>query len=369
MFRVRVKESEKALIYKDEKFVKLLDTGVYKLINILRKYRVEKVDKISNGISGDKAKLLYKNFTKEVEEYFNVVDLKDYERAFVKVDGKFSELLPLGAIKLYFKELNIELEVVDVRSNYQLSKEQVEYIKLLPEPPEDILKVFVSTDEEAYIFKNGEFQKRLDSGVYYFFNDLEKIEAITLGKYIKELELNQQELLTKDKVTIRLNGVLYYKISDGLKYITAVDDSNEYIYKSLQFALREYVSAYTIDELLQNEYKIPKEIIEHLKETLNSIGVEFQNVHIKDIILPGEMREIFNQVIEAQKRAEANIIKRREETAATRSLLNTAKLMKDNPTLARLKELEAVEKIVQSVDTLNIYGGLEAVVENLVKLK
>ncbi len=97
--------------------------------------------------------------------------------------------------------------------------------------------------------------------------------------------------------------------------------------------------------------------------------VELKNIHIKDIILPGEMREIFNKVIEAKKRAEANIIKRREETAATRSLLNTAKLMKDNPTLARLKELEALEKITQTVGTLNIYNGLDGVLNGMFKLK
>ena len=369
MFKVRVKESEKALVYKDEKLVKVLDTGVHKLFNFFRKYRIEIIDKKENGISGDKAKLLYKNFTEVVNKEFKAVKLNDYERAFVKVDGKFTDFLPLGAVKLYFKELDLQVQKVDIRSNYQLNKEQADFIETLKILPSSILKVYVSEGEEAYLFKNEKYENTLNSGVYYFFNELNSIRIYQIDKRLKELSLNQQELLTKDKVTIRLNAVLHYKIADGLKFVTEIEDANEYIYKQLQFAVREHISNLEIDEVLQKQHRISNEIVQDLKNYLEEVGVEFKNIHIKDIILPGEMREIFNQVIEAKKRAEANIIKRREETAATRSLLNTAKLMKDNPTLARLKELEALEKITQTVGTLNVYGGLDAVMSELIKLK
>jgi regulator of protease activity HflC (stomatin/prohibitin superfamily) len=69
-------------------------------------------------------------------------------------------------------------------------------------------------------------------------------------------------------------------------------------------------------------------------------------VGVRDIILPGEMKAILNQVMEAKKKAEASLIQRREEVAATRSLANTAEMLQKNPTLMRLKELEALEKIV-----------------------
>lgn len=82
---------------------------------------------------------------------------------------------------------------------------------------------------------------------------------------------------------------------------------------------------------------------------------------MKDVILPGEMKEILNRVVEAEKVAQANLIKRREETAATRSLLNTARLMDENPTLMRLKELETLEKVTAKIDKLTVYGGLEGV--------
>ena len=87
---------------------------------------------------------------------------------------------------------------------------------------------------------------------------------------------------------------------------------------------------------------------------------------VKDVILPGEMKTILNQVVEAEKVAQANLIRRREETAATRSLLNTARLMEENPTLLRLKELETLEKVTEKVGKLTVYGGLEGVLKNMV---
>ena len=98
-------------------------------------------------------------------------------------------------------------------------------------------------------------------------------------------------------------------------------------------------------------------------------GVRVIAIAIKDIILPGDIRDILNQVVTAEKQAQANLIRRREETAATRSLLNTAKLMEDNPLLVRLKELETLEKIAEKVGKLTVYGGLDGLLERTIKLK
>ena len=82
--------------------------------------------------------------------------------------------------------------------------------------------------------------------------------------------------------------------------------------------------------------------------------VEITDAGVKDIILPGEIREIMNTVLVAEKRAQANVITRREEVASTRSLLNTAKLMDENQTLYKLKELEYVERICENVGNINL---------------
>jgi regulator of protease activity HflC (stomatin/prohibitin superfamily) len=78
---------------------------------------------------------------------------------------------------------------------------------------------------------------------------------------------------------------------------------------------------------------------------------------VKDIILPGDVKDIMNQVLIAEKRAQANVIMRREETASTRSLLNTAKLMEENAMLFKLKEMEYVEKIAEKINSITVSGG------------
>ena len=97
--------------------------------------------------------------------------------------------------------------------------------------------------------------------------------------------------------------------------------------------------------------------------------MEVTELGVKDVILPGEIRELVNKVVEAERVAKANLIRRQEETAATRSLLNTARLMDENPTLMRLKELEPLEKVTEKVDKLTVFGGLEGVLEDVIRIQ
>jgi len=143
----------------------------------------------------------------------------------------------------------------------------------------------------------------------------------------------------------------------------------DYVYRELQFALRQVVGVRTLDALLGNKDEMDGVIFELIHKKITEFGIEVRSVGVKDVILPGEMKDILNQVVAAEKVAQANVIKRREETAATRSLLNTARLMDDNPTLMRLKELEVLEKVTEKVDKLTVFGGLEGVLKDTVRIK
>ena len=97
------------------------------------------------------------------------------------------------------------------------------------------------------------------------------------------------------------------------------------------------------------------------------LGLEIASVGIRDVILPGDMKDLMNKVMEAKKAAEANLIARREETAAIRSQANTAKLLADSPTLMRLRELEVLEKIAAG-GKLNVILGDKGLAEKVVNL-
>jgi len=92
-------------------------------------------------------------------------------------------------------------------------------------------------------------------------------------------------------------------------------------------------------------------------------------VGVKDVILPGEMKDILNAVVQAEKSAQANVIRRREEANAMRSALNTARLIEESPTLMRLKELEVLEKVTEKIEKLTVFGGLDGLMKQLVNIK
>ena len=120
--------------------------------------------------------------------------------------------------------------------------------------------------------------------------------------------------------------------------------------------MREYVGAIKLDDLLAKKQEVGEYVLSRLKEKGGDFGIEFLYAGLKDVILPGEIKEILNTVLIAEKKAQANVITRREEVASTRSLLNTAKLMEENQTLYRLKELEFLEKICDKIGNVSLNG-------------
>jgi regulator of protease activity HflC (stomatin/prohibitin superfamily) len=145
--------------------------------------------------------------------------------------------------------------------------------------------------------------------------------------------------------------------------------SEDHLYRELQFGLRAAVGTRSLDELLENKTGIDEVVTAQVKAKLSDYGLALDGVGVKDIVLPDEMKTIHALVVEAGKSAEANVIRRREETAASRSLLNTAKVMEDNPVALRLKELETLERVAERIDKISVFGGLDQVLNGLVKLR
>jgi regulator of protease activity HflC (stomatin/prohibitin superfamily) len=182
------------------------------------------------------------------------------------------------------------------------------------------------------------------------------------------MEVAGQEILTKDKVSLRINLSAGYQYQDILRMIGLLENPKQYLYKELQFGLRAAVGTRSLDELLENKDVINEAVLKYITDKIKETGMTVQSIGVKDIILPGDMKTILNKVVEAEKVAQANLIKRREETAATRSLLNTAKVMEDNPTALRLKEMELLEKITENVNNLSVFGGLEGLLKGIIKI-
>ncbi|BBU11045.1 hypothetical protein BE1S17E07_39840 [Escherichia coli] len=186
---------------------------------------------------------------------------------------------------------------------------------------------------------------------------------------LQVLEVSGQEILTKDKVNLRINLAANWRYSDVLLAFSQLTKPIDHLYRELQFALREAVGTRTLDELLEDKQVIDDVVSEQVKSRMLPFGMEIASLGVKDIVLPGDMKNILAQLVEAEKSAQANVIRRREETAATRSLLNTAKVMENNPVALRLKELETLERVAERIDNISVFGGLDQVLHGLVNIK
>jgi regulator of protease activity HflC (stomatin/prohibitin superfamily) len=175
--------------------------------------------------------------------------------------------------------------------------------------------------------------------------------------------------LTADRVTIGVNLAADDRVTDPMVATRSVKDFAEALHLALQLAFREALGAKTLDALLADKVAVSDEAAGRVRAEMAEIGIEVGAIALKDVILPGEMRKILNRVVLAEKEAEANVIRRREETNATRSILNAAKVMAENPVMLRLKELEALETIAGKVDTPTVHNGTEGLMSDLVKLR
>ena len=193
------------------------------------------------------------------------------------------------------------------------------------------------------------------------------MEAVDLR--LQAVEVTGQDILTRDKVGLRLNLSATFRYTDVLTAYKELQKPAEHLYRELQFGLRAAVGTRTLDELLENKTVIDDVVTAFVRAKLSAFGLELDAAGVKDIVLPGEMKTILAKVVEAEKSAEANVIRRREETAATRSLLNTAKVMEDNPVALRMKELETLERVAERIDKITVFGGLDQVLNGLVKLR
>ena len=214
----------------------------------------------------------------------------------------------------------------------------------------------------------GAFAQTLGAGTHRFWGMGRKVTVKLVDTRWRSHDVTGQEILTADRVTLRVNLAADFRVTDPVLAVGAVKDFEEALHRALQFAFRKTLGAKGLDAILAEKVTVDAEAADAVRAEMATLGVEVGAIALKDVVLPGEMREILNTVVAAQKEAEANVIRRREETNATRSLLNTAKVMAENPVMLRLKELEALETIAGKVERLTVMNGTEGLMRDVAKL-
>ncbi|MDJ0942465.1 MAG: slipin family protein [Kiloniellales bacterium] len=366
----RIADTELGLLYRDRVFQKVLGPGVHRrLPNMSVRTEVRKLDLRALPVRDAALEALYLTRPDAVAQHFAVADVADNELGLVFADGKLVDLVGPGGRAFYAKNLRqIDVRILDAAAEVEAPKELVAPLARLKDQAL-VLLVEVPSDHVGLLYVDGVLQRQLKAGRYAFIRAARRVDAVTLDLRLQTLEVTGQEVLTKDRIGLRANVTAVFRIADPIQAVSITANLRDHIYKELQFALRQVVGTRTLEEVLGDKQGINAAIAERLVPQLAANGLTVTSVGVKDIILPGDVRELMNRVIEAEKTAQANVIKRREETAATRSLLNTAKLMEDNPILLRLKELEALEKVSEKVGNVIVGNGMDGVLDDLVRIK
>jgi regulator of protease activity HflC (stomatin/prohibitin superfamily) len=375
--KFHVKKDERALLFDRGDFVDILRPGEHLRFDPLRRLSVEKFGLGAPRFEHPLAEFLVKAEPALVEREFHVVELGPAEVGLRFENGVLVEVLAPNTRRLYFKGyLEQAFERIDIATDFTVEPKLVPQLITLGATGfkakvagADVFGVQVPQFNVGVVYVDGKLHAVLEPGLtaFYRFGRDMRVEFVDLR--LQVIEVAGQEILTKDKVPLRVNLNAGYRVSDVLTAFGKQAKPADYLYKELQFGLRAAVGTRTLDELLENKGLIDQVVAEHIKRRVEGFGLEVESVGVKDIILPGEMKTILAKVVEAEKAALANVIRRREETSATRSLLNTARVMEDNPTALRLKELETLEKVTEKIDKISVFGGLDAVLQDLVKIR
>ncbi len=374
--RVTVAQHERALVWKNQRFEGVLEPGRHWLGAPFTAIEVQLYDLTVPEFEHARVDFLMKEARDTIERHFDVVELTEQQAGLVYKNGKLAGVLAPGKRQLYWKgAIDVRVVKVDLTAaDMEVPAEAARLLARAKQPlasqvADAITTIEVADTAVALLIVDGKFTRLLEPGVHVFWKFQRTLKAETIDRRVQAMEVSGQEILTRDKVSLRVNLTALWQVSDAVKARSELQNFVEFVYKELQFALREAVGARTLDELLGAKGALDREIEVSARERIEQHGIALASVGIKDVILPGEMKEIFNRVVEAEKAAQANLIKRREETAATRSLLNTARLMEENPTLLRLKELETLEKVTEKVDKLTVFGGLDGVLKDVVRIQ
>ncbi len=351
--QVKIRQHERGLLFRDHEFRRLLNPGRHWIWGLPFKVRVERVSVREVYFHHQDLEVIVRSGA--LEGQAEVLDLKDSQRALVWIDGRFGHLLGPGLQALWtaFHEVRVEmisvgppsagLDAGDVRLEHEslaviLASEGHRGRSLLEQ-------VNVEAGHAALLFRDGRHVDTLVPGTYALWRDAGRLRVLQVDLREQVLDVAGQDVMTADKVTLRLNAVLTYKVADAAKAVTSVEDYAQALYREAQLALRAVIGTRELDALLAEKDAVARELDQAVGKRVASFGLEIVSLGIRDLILPGEMRDLMNRVTEAKKAAEANFIARREETAAMRSQANTAKILEANPMLMKLKELEVLEKV------------------------
>ena len=226
----------------------------------------------------------------------------------------------------------------------------------------------ISEYERGIKFRFGKFVKIMNPGWKIVLPIIESYKKVDIRT--KAVDVPEQDAITKDNVSIRINAVIYYKVFDASKAILAVERYQYAVGQLAQTTMRNAVGAVSLDELLSERDKISSEICKVIDEATDPWGIKVENVELKDVKLPEEMQRVIAKVAEAEREKEAVITKSKGEKEAADNLAKAAAVLSDSPgalhlrTLATLNDLSSDQSntiiFAVPIEVLQAFSGNNA---------
>lgn len=356
LLTIYIQKHERGLWFRRGDFLRLLGPGRHWIWSRLVRAgdRIEVADTLKTRFEHRLLEVLVKN--PALGQALEVVDLKDGERALGFRDERFFGILGPGLHAFWKEPAAVRIERF-AAEEFRFTHARLPVVLAHPDARSWFEAVKVEAGEEVLLFRDGVLAETLGRGLHVFWKGTGEVRAKKVDRREQVVDVAGQEIMTSDKVTLRVNLVVTYEVVDPVQAVTAVADHQQALYREAQLILRAAVGGRALDALLADKEAVGAEVREALVKRSREIGVAVRSVDLRDIILPGDMKTLLNQVIAASKEAEANLIRRREETAAARSQANTAKLLAENPPLARLKELELLKDVLTGARTTFVFGA------------
>lgn len=367
-----VKDGERAFLVRDGRFERVLGPGRHRLFDPTEALTAEVFQVVRGEFPADRYALMKAERPEIAAELFEAIETKAGELAVVSLDGRPVHLMTPWQTRVFWKVVTkVEVERIDASADPRVEPRHLTMIDRTRNAY--LSETVVENHEAGLLVVEGRLVERLAPGRHAFWTVDRKVEVKRFDLRPIAIEITAQEMLTKDRIALRVTLTAFRRIVDPEKVVATVADVDGFVYRLVQFAIREAVAGRTLDEVLSAKSTLDAELRAFVAERVAETGIEVTELGVKDVILPGEIRELVNKVVEAERTAKANLIRRQEETAATRSLLNTAKLMEENPLLLRLKELESLERLMEKVGKIDLHAGegaaLDALLTRLVRLK
>jgi hypothetical protein len=351
MQKVKINAYQVGLVFKNGAYQRMLRQGTYWFWQQVKVYVYDMTLPFAHPVE---LNILLAD--EALAQLLEVVEVADNEIVLFYQNGLFQQVLTPGRYAYWkgpvqYRFVWADVSKIEITEPIERSVLQHRLVQPFVRSSE------VQSFEKALLFVDGHYAGALAPGMHYWWKNSIPIQVAKVDVRRQQMEINGQEILTRDKAALRINAWAQYAVVDMEKAVVHNKEWDKQLYVSFQLALREYIAGFSFDELLEKKEAIAPFILERVAAKAEALGVEVAGFGIRDIILPGDVKEIMNGVLVAEKKAQANVIMRREETASTRSLLNTAKLMEENTMLWKLKEMEYVEKIAEKISNISVAGN------------